>query len=453
MNMDFGLYQQQSMKLIMTNELRQAITMLQYSAIELNNYLKEQQLENPLIELKEMEYHEEIERKKVNITTPFYDVKNNFGVQHDDDDDFSPLDNISKQEEGLQDDLLKQIGYLKLTETMKRIVTFLALSLDENGYLTVSLDELVNDLKAPIDLVEEGLTILQSLEPAGVGARSLKECLLIQLHRLNPRDFLAEKIVDKHLQALGNKQFKNIAKEEEITIEEVQIIFDFIQTLNPKPGSLYHHEPATYVVPDVTVEKIKGEYYVFLNDQHLPKLRVNRQYEALIQNGEAEVSQYVQKKFEQFQWIKKSIEQRQETLLKVTTAIVEEQREFLEYGPTHIQPLTLKTIADKLDIHESTVSRATTKKYVQTPRGLFELKYFFTSAVGGTGVGEGDSSEKVKVLLKQLIDSEDKKKPLSDQKIANLLKEKHDVQVSRRTIAKYREEMNIPSSTQRKRFH
>lgn len=452
MKMDFGLYQQQSMKLMMTTELRQAITMLQYSAIELSNYLKEQQLENPLIELKETGFREEIERTRINVTTPFYDGKRNTGV-HNDDDDFSPIDNLSRHEDGLYEDLLRQIGFLKIDERLKKVVTFMALSVNENGYLTIPLEELAKELDEPLNIIEEGLYVLQSLEPDGVGARDLQECLLIQLRKLTPRDLLAEKVVVKHLQALGNKQFHKIAKEEKITLEEVQGVFDFIQTLNPKPGALYHDEPATYVVPDVTVKKVNDEYFVFLNEQHLPKLMVNRQYEALMKNGESEVSEYMQKKYEQFLWIKKSIEQRQETLLKVTNAIVEEQRDFFEHGPTHIQPLTLKVIADKLNIHESTVSRATTNKYVQTPRGLFELKYFFTSAVGGSGVGDANSSEKVKALLKKIIDHEDKKKPLSDQKIAELLKNEHDIKVSRRTIAKYREELNIPSSTQRKRFH
>lgn len=448
--MDFGLYQQQSMKLLMTNELRQAITMLQYSTIELNNYLKEQQLENPLIELKEIEFREEIERTNVNITTPFYDSKNS--ANDEEDDDFSPIDHINKHEEGLQDVLLKQIRFLDIDDKLNRVVTFLALSVDENGYITIPLEEIAHHLGKPLQMIEEGLRILQSLEPDGVGARSLKECLLIQLRKLKPRDLLAERIVEKHLQTLGNKQFHKIAKEENISLEEVQGIFDFIQSLNPKPGAIYQQEPTTYITPDVTVKKINGEYFVFLNDQYLPKLTINRQYEALIQNGNKEVSQYMQKKYEHFLWIKKSIQQRQETLYKVTSAIVDAQRSFFEYGPTHLKPLTLKMIATKLNIHESTVSRVTTKKYVQTPRGLFELKYFFTSAVGVNSVTGANSSEKVKAILKEIVDEEDKKKPLSDQKIANVMKEKYQINVSRRTIAKYRDEMNIPSSTQRKRF-
>ncbi|MDQ0254591.1 RNA polymerase sigma-54 factor [Evansella vedderi] len=450
MNMDFGLFQQQSMKLVMTNELRQAIAMLQYSVLDLNDYLHEQQLENPLIELKDNRLREEMERKKYDdISLQKYDYR----VRHhyDDDEGYSPIDHVTDGDEGLQDYLLNQIRFLHIDKSLRKIVTYLALSINENGYLLQPITELAEELQEPAAKMEEALAILQSLEPYGVGASSLKECLLIQLRQMEIRDTLAETIVEKHLDLLGKKQFKQIAKEENIDLDEVQYIADFIQTLNPKPGAAFHNEPAKYVVPDVTVKKVKGKYLVFLNDEHMPQMTINRRYAALMEEGEAEVSQYMRRKYEQFQWIKKSIEQRQQTLLSVTNAIVEHQLQFFEKGPEYLQPLTLKEIADIVQVHESTVSRATTKKYMQTPRGLFELKYFFTSTVGKDS-GESSSSERVKIYLKKLVDEENKRKPLSDQKLSDLLKEQYGIQVSRRTVAKYRDEMHILSSSQRKRF-
>ncbi|PYZ92863.1 RNA polymerase sigma-54 factor [Salipaludibacillus keqinensis] len=447
MNMDFGLFQQQTMKLVMTNELRQAITILQYSVLDLNQYLHEQQLENPLIELKDQEVQEEVQRQKIGDTTPVYEYR----AKDEGDNDYSPMDHLSEQEEGLQDYLLNQIRLLHLKPQIKRIVTYLALSVDENGYLKQSTDELSADLQEPLGAVKEAVDLLQTFEPYGVGAYSLQECLLIQLQHMETKDHLTEAIVKHHLSSLAKNQFKQIAKQEEVSIEDVQIVADFIQTLNPKPGALFHNEPARYVIPDVTVVKVKDEFIVRLNEQHLPKMHVNQKYEQMMQSKDQETQRYIKQKYDQFHWIRKSIEQRQQTILNVTNAIVRFQRDFFVHGPSHLKPLTLKTIAEEVEVHESTVSRATTKKYVQTPRGLYELKYFFNSTVGRDSL-ESSSSERVKIYLKRLIDEEEKRKPMSDQKLANVLKDQYKITVSRRTVAKYREEMHIPSSSQRKRY-
>ncbi|WP_096190202.1 RNA polymerase factor sigma-54 [Evansella halocellulosilytica] len=450
MNMDFGLFQKQSMKLVMTNELRQAITILQYSVLDLRDYLHEQQLENPLIELKDSEAHEEIQRQKLDSSSLM-----SYGSKHrndeDDDEDYSPIDHVSDREEGLQDYLLNQIRYLHLEPQLKRILTYLVLNVDENGYLKLRVEELAEEMNEPQDLVQEALEILQGFEPYGVGASSLKECLLIQIRQAVMEDTLAETVVENYLDELAKKQFKKIASDLQIQIEDIQLIADYIQTLNPKPGALFHSEPAKYVVPDVTVKKIQGEYIVTLNEQHLPQVSMNVKYRSLLQDKGNEIEQYVKQKYDQFHWIMKSIRQRQETLKMVTEAIVNHQYDFLEFGPSHLKPLTLKDIAEEVDVHESTVSRATTNKYIQTSKGLYELKYFFTSTVG-KGTSESTSSERVKIILKRLIDEESKRKPLSDQKLADELKNKHSITCSRRTVAKYREEMHIPSSSQRKRF-
>lgn len=447
MKMDFGLFQQQSMKLVMTNELRQAITMLQYSALDLKDYLHEQQLENPLIELKENRLLEEATRKQDDLTWNTIDRKQ----KHYDDESYSVIDHVSDSGGGFHGYLLNQIRLLTIDNHLRKIVIYLALSLDENGYLGQSVEDIADELDESVAFIEEALQVLQALEPAGVGAANLKDCLLIQLRQLNIRDLYAETVVENYLDLLGKKQFKQLANILQIDVDEVQYIADFIQTLNPKPGAAFYTEPAKYVVPDVTVKKVKGQYLVFLNNDHLPVMTVNKRYEALIKNGEAEVSNYMKQKYEQFLWIKRSIEQRQQTLLNVTKAIVEYQVDFFEEGPGHLKPLTLKAIADKIQVHESTVSRATTKKYVQTPRGLYELKYFFTSTVGKNS-DDAASSERVKIVIKALIDEENKRKPLSDQKLADLMMEKHGIKVSRRTVAKYRDEMHILSSAQRKRF-
>ncbi|WP_096436931.1 RNA polymerase factor sigma-54 [Alteribacter populi] len=449
MNMDLGLYQQQTMKLVMTNELRQAITILQYSVLDLNHYLHEQQLENPLIELKENRAQEELVRDNMNLQTPYYDSRN----RQDHDDDYSVIDNVSEQEEGLQDFLLAQIRFLEISDQLRRSVVYLALSIDKNGYLPFSLDKLAEELQEPIEEAAKALNVLQSLEPAGIGATSIKECLLLQLRQLENRDLLAERVVENNLDLIAKKQYQKIAKLEQVDVFDIQSVSDLIQTLNPRPGAVFHDEPAEYVTPDVTVKEIDGEYKVMLNEQHLPKVSLNRGYERMLQEKNDEVDEYLKQKYEQLQWIIKSIVQRQETLKKVTEAIVEHQEAFFEHGPGYLQPLTLKQIAESVDVHESTVSRATTKKYVQTSRGVFELKYFFTSMVGGnSNGGDGASSEKVKIYMKRLVDQESKRKPLSDQKLADLLKAEYDLHVSRRTVAKYRDEMHIPSSSQRKRF-
>ncbi|TMW72548.1 RNA polymerase factor sigma-54 [Alteribacter natronophilus] len=450
MNMDLGLYQQQTMKLVMTNELRQAITILQYSALDLNHYLHEQQLENPLIELKEDRAREELVRDSMNLQTPQYDNRNS---HHDSDDVYSPIDNVSSRTEGLQDALLHQIRFLDIADQQRRIVVYLALNVDENGYLPYGIETFAEELNETEEDTQAALYILQSLEPSGVGALSLKDCLLLQLRRLENRDPLAERVVEHDLDLLAGRQYKKIAKQEGVTLQDVQSVADLIQTLNPKPGAAFYDEPAEYVTPDMTVRKVEGRYEVLLNDHYLPKVHMNRNYEKMLQQKDAELNDYLKQKKEQLEWIIKSIAQRQETLRKVTEAIVSRQEAFLDEGAGHLKPLTLRQIAEEVDVHESTVSRATSRKYVQTPQGVFELKYFFTSGVGGgSAEGDGDSSEKVKIYLKRLIDQESKNKPLSDQKLADLLKSEYSIHVSRRTVAKYRDEMHIPSSSRRKRY-
>ncbi|RXJ01854.1 RNA polymerase sigma-54 factor [Anaerobacillus alkaliphilus] len=444
--MDFGLYQQQSMKLVMTNELRQAISILQYSTQELLSFIEEQQLENPLLEVKEKRNDDKLVKKSE------VDYENAADWKVYEGEQTSPLDYLSKNEASLQNYLFNQIRFMPLSKSEKRVITYLIYSLDENGYFTGDLEEVASRFVISKEKALFDLQVLQSLEPAGVAARNLQECLLLQLRKLERRNETAEQIVEHYLDMFANKKWKEIAKALSITLEDVQSVADLIQTLQPRPGAIYNHEPSTYISPDVFIELVDGEFRITINDRLLPNVTVSRDYRELLDKASDETSaKYVQQKYQQILWLVKSLDQRQQTLLKVTDAIARHQEAFFKFGYEHLKPLTLKEIAAEIDVHESTVSRVTTQKYVQTPRGLFELKYFFSSSLK-TDDGNGTSSLSVKEFIKKVVDQENKQKPLSDQKIVDILEKENSIEVSRRTVTKYREELNIPSSSKRKRF-
>lgn len=446
MNMDFGLYQQQSMKLVMTNELRQAISLLQYSTQELLSFIEEQQLENPLLEVKE----KRSEDRSLNKSDVDYEKTAEWKTYEG--ETTSPLDYVSKNEASLHNYLLNQIRFMPLTATEKKVITYLINSLDENGYFTGDLDEVAVRFSISQEKALFDLQVLQSLEPAGVAARNLQECLILQLRRMEPRNEHAELIVENYLDMFANKKWKEIAKALTITLEDVQRVADFIQRLQPRPGAIYNHEPSTYISPDVFIDIVDQKVMISMNDHLLPTVTVSRDYRELLDKATDETSlKYVQQKYQQILWLVKSLDQRQQTLLKVTEAIAKHQENFFKYGFEYLKPLTLKEIATEIDVHESTVSRVTTQKFVQTPRGLFELKYFFSSSLKNDD-GNGASSLTVKELLKKVVDQENKQKPFSDQKIASILEKEHAIEISRRTVTKYREELNIPSSSKRKRF-
>ncbi|WLR50508.1 RNA polymerase factor sigma-54 [Bacillus tianshenii] len=434
--MELGLFQQQTLKLVMTTELRQAITLLQYSALDLSEFLQEQSMENPLIELRESTWEQQRNTMR----------KSSSG------NDVSPLDFATEQRTSLSDELLTQARWLELSEQERETLEHLIFLLDENGYLHEHSSDIAERLNRSESQVEEMIKRLQQLDPIGIGARSLAECLYLQLEYEYPDEELAAEIVRDHLQLLAEKKWKQITKQYDITLQEVQRIYDLLQTLNPRPGAMYNAGSANYIIPELTVKQENGTFTVSFNDQSIPTVSLNAQYKGILEKAkEEELSKYLQDKYQQIVWLQKSIQQRRLTLLKVMTAIIEKQPDFFEKGDSHLKPMTLRDIAEETELHESTVSRATTGKYVQTPHGVFELKSFFSSGIR-TQQGEDASSNEVKIAMKKLIDSEDKKKPLSDQKIVQLLKEEHGVVASRRTIAKYRDQLNIPSSTKRKRY-
>lgn len=444
MNLETGLWQQQSLKLKMTHELSQAITLLQYSAQELTAFLEEKALDNPLIEL-----------EKNNITIAEYngDIRTRNNRIGDVDNQTNWIEQISdKHTSTLSDYLLSQINLQLLSSETERIFVSLIDYIDENGYLRTTTVEIARQLSVSEALVEETVELLQQLEPAGIGARNLQECLLLQIKRTNSPSELAIQIITNHFVDFAEKNWHALAKQLRVSLKEIQAVFDDVQTLNPKPGATYTSEDCVYLVPDIIVEWDGSDYIVKIVDDHIPAISFNHTYhQQLVNYQNRDVKHFLQEKSRDYNWLLRSLQQRNETLLHVMLEIINKQHSFFRQSNGQLAPLTMKEVADALNIHESTVSRTVREKYVQTPFGTYALKSFFTSTLQ-TVSAEGTSSAQVKNDISQLINEEDKHKPLSDQKIANKLKEKKGIVISRRTVAKYRDELGIASSAKRKRF-
>ncbi|WP_428911044.1 RNA polymerase factor sigma-54 [Niallia sp. Krafla_26] len=437
-----GLWQQQTVKLAMTQELKQAITLLQYSSIELYEFLENKALENPLMQ---------VETTNVEVMDPRYDrVKKTKNTSQTDRQTW--LEQIAnKDKTTIRDFAKQQINFTLYDNQMRRVLLFLLNSLDENGYIQISMEEVASILSVPIEVARQALEVIHSLEPAGIGARNLQECILLQIDTGNEFNDLAIKIIDEYFSLFAEKRWKQIAKELKVELTQIQEVYDYVQTLNPRPGSDFQTDHTTYIVPDVVIKWEGEELTVSIYDGSLPKIQFNESYFRQFQsNSDEKVKRFLQEKQQDFQWMLKSIEQRKETILKVTLKIVEKQPDYFRRGPDHLKPLTMKEISEELGIHESTVSRTVREKYAQTPFGTVELKSFFSSTIKTTSAEE-TSSTRVKKEIQQLIDSESKAKPLSDQDLVGLLKQSGMI-VSRRTIAKYRDQLGIPSSSKRKRF-
>ncbi len=325
-------------------------------------------------------------------------------------------------------------------------------NLDDDGYLVASVDEIASMGPWPVDKVEEALRLIQSFDPIGVAARDLQECLTLQIKHLHLEGTPTEKIVTEHLRLLHNHQMPELARKLGLTIEELKTHVEIIQRLDPKPGSRFNPQPSQYVIPDVYIIKVEDQYVAVLNEDGLPQLRISPTYRRLLDKGAAENSDetraYVKDKFRSALWLIKSVEQRQKTIHKVATSICNFQRDFLDHGIEHLRPLVLRDVANDIGMHESTVSRVVTNKYMHTPQGVFEMKYFFHSGISSS-YGDAVSSVTIKNRIKKIIEGEDPKKPLSDSKIVNIL-QREGLMLARRTIAKYREELKIPTSNQRK---
>jgi RNA polymerase sigma-54 factor len=470
----------QVQKLVITPELRQAITILQLPWIELEQYISEEVMENPFLEL-----GDKVEPAGQDLS----DVREEAGLsaneaeeaRHDIDwqlyfEDASDIGYIGSRvnrnqpepsyesfigsESTFHDYLTFQLRISPLDEDRMRIGALIIGGIDDDGYLRMDISEIADMAGVSPEEAAKVLSIIQQFDPTGVGARTLEECLLIQLESLRSTGIscdkleLAERLIKEHLDDIAQGGFVKIAEALGVDVVEVQEACDLIKTLDPKPGRQYSggRGPA-YIEPDASIERVGDEYVVTVHDVSAPRLSINPVYRKIL--GQVDPQQdgavdYLKSKLNSALWLIRSIEQRRQTLQKVIESIVKFQRDFFDKGVKHLKPLTLEDVAREIGVHESTVSRATQGKYVATPRGMFELKFFFTSGIP-TVYGKGASSESVKKMIREIIEGEDPNKPLSDRAISEMLREK-GIMISRRTVAKYREEERIAPSTLRKRF-
>ena len=462
----------------MTPQLQQAIKLLQLSRLELETEIRKEMNENPVLEegmevvntevakesetpgqdqdmqdprkQDEFEWDSYFESQQKSRETNF--SRNNEEIMN--------YESLIASKETLHDHLSWQANLHGFNEEELTQAMMIIESIGDDGYLKTSIESIAHENGIDAKEMEETLVMVQELDPPGVGARNLRECLLIQAKHLqeDTHDFVC--LIENHMHDLENKNYTSIAKAMNITVDEVVDMCGIINTMEPKPGRRFTSNETHYVTPDVYVYKVGEKYEISINEDGLPKLRISNFYKNMLarndnqtQNNETKENKaqnYIQDKLRSALWLIKSIHQRQRTIYKVAESIVKHQTEFFEKGPGFIKPMILKDIADDIEMHESTVSRVTTAKYMHTPQGIFEFKYFFNSGISKTGGGTL-ASESVKLKIKKMIGNEDPKKPLSDQKIVNLLKEE-GIEIARRTVAKYRDILKILPSSKRKKY-
>ena len=460
-------------QLIMTPQLQQAIKLLQLSRLELLDTIYNEMETNPMLEERATDESEEekapepAEDKEVEL--PEVSVEDTTREQDLDWESYlseyntgwaetsfeeregPSFESRTAQKTNLSTHLMWQISMGSFSDLQKELGAYIIGNLDDDGYLKVSLEEISSASETSEESVRETLQLIQQFDPVGVAARDTRECLLIQCRFQNLAGTLVEKILLDHMDKLENRKYDRIAKGLGATIQEVLSAISIIQTFEPKPGRSYQTEETLYISPDIYVFKVGDDYQILLNEDGLPKLRINAYYRRILSSKDAYgdgTKDYIQDKLKSAAWLIKSIHQRQRTIYRVTESIVRFQRDFFESGVSYLKPLVLRDVAEDIEMHESTISRVTTNKYVHTPQGVFELKYFFNSAINSLD-GDFISSESVKDHLKNIIKAEDAKKPFSDQEVADLLK-KYNINVARRTVAKYRESLGILPSRKRK---
>lgn len=476
-------------RLTMTPQLQQAIKLLQLSAIDLSTEIQQALEENPLLE--EQETESDAELYAAPVEQDYADLRTLETDSGPDDSKFAANDNGGSAEENdiaqwgehfeshitglrndgagldiedrstkpttLKDHLLWQMCMTHFSETDREIAISLIDAIDEDGYLTASIDDLVGmlakeGLQVDAEEIEATLHQIQNFDPPGVGARDLQEGLLIQLRQFDqdlPETNRATKLIENHFDLLSNRDLPRIKRLMKLSDESFNQVIKLIQNLYPRPGNVIASSQTGYIVPDVIVKKLKGEWRAELNREALPHLGINHAYQAMLnQEKSSEDKKYIQNHLQDARWFIKSLDQRNDTLLRVARAILERQTAFFEHGEEAMRPMVLHDIAAGLELHESTISRATTQKYMLTPRGIFELKFFFSSHVS-TSDGGTCSSTAIRTLIKQFVEQESPAKPISDSKIAKMLGQR-GINVARRTIAKYRDNLNIPASSQRK---
>ncbi|WP_432821095.1 RNA polymerase factor sigma-54 [Trichloromonas sp.] len=470
-----------SQQLVMTPQLQQAIKLLQLSRMELVDMVQQELEENPVLEegaetLEEKELEEaaaESQKSEESAEEIKEVAGDNEGMAdidwqtylegyslggstadfYEEDDDRPSYENLLTKKGTLTDHLMWQLNLSRMDDEIRQIAAEIIGNLDDDGYLQASLDEIAETTGASLEKTTEALDMVQDFDPPGVASRNLQECLLRQVEHLGMAGSLVESVLREHIAELENRKYPVIAKSLGVTLDEVFGAAKIISGLDPRPGSVYSQEDVHYITADIFVYKINEEYVVVLNDEGLPNLRINSFYRNALSGGEnidAKAGEYIQDKMRGAVWLIKSIHQRQRTIYKVTKSIVKFQREFFDKGVNYLKPLVLRDVAEDIEMHESTISRVTTNKYVQTPQGLFELKYFFNSGINTT---EGDSiaSESVKSKIKEIIAAENTRKPYSDQKIVDILHQQ-GIDIARRTVTKYREMLGLGSSTERKRL-
>lgn len=456
MKIGYELTIEQTQKLSMTPELIQAIQILQYNNQELNEYIDKELLENPILE---SEYHKESDTEIDIDSLRDQLIQADENVEaykqwesHSTSDEYS-YENFVAFNYTLTEFLIEQLHFSSLKGQDAEIGRYIIENIDDNGYLSMSLEEICSVLDVDLDSCERVLDLIHTFEPSGVGARNLNECLIIQLASLGELTDEIEFIISNRLKDLADNKYALISKEVGISLTEVQGIADLIKTLEPKPGRGFDSDNSIkYIIPDIYVEETNGEYVVSANDGSTPSLHISSYYNSLTEEAKSdkELSNYLNNRFNSAMWLMKSIEQRKKTIYNVASAIVQFQNDFFAKGERFLKPLTLKQIAETVGVHESTVSRAINGKYMQCPRGVFELKYFFTGGILNED-GSGVSSNSIKSMIKEFVDTEDDKKPLSDSKISEMLHEK-GIDISRRTVAKYRDDIGILPSSKRRRF-
>jgi RNA polymerase sigma-54 factor len=470
-------------QLVITPQLQQAIRLLQLTRLELVDMISQEMKENPLLEEEEEERElaegeppvtEQEERETSAEPEHTSEVKGNgegadefdwenylensnltpFQRQSSPDGDEIPsFENFLTKRTTLTDHLHWQLQLSHFTEEEHEVGTWIIGNLDEDGYLKISLEDVCSETNLPMEMVERVLRKIQQFDPAGVAARDLKECLLAQLEQMSPRDSLAEKIVSEHLSLLKNRNYPAIAKRIGVSLDRVNRAASLISKLDPKPGKAFGGEVIQGIIPDVYVYKLEGDYVISLNDDGVPRLKINSLYRNILNGSRLGMEgdrKYIQEKLRSALWLIRSIHQRQRTIYKVTKSIVKFQREFLDKGIQSLKPLVLRDVAEDIQMHESTISRVTHNKYVHTPQGIYELKYFFNAGITSTQ-GETMASESVKSLVREIIAKEDPKKPYSDEKLVQILQRMH-IHIARRTVSKYREMMKILSSNERRKI-
>lgn len=470
-----------SQQLVMTPQLQQAIKLLQLNRLELAEHCMTEMLENPILEefsevQEETNARDAQQQKKEKVEdnkTKELDPTKGEGTEdinwenylnslpyrptgergyRDYDPDLPSFESTLTRGSTLAEHLIMQVQLSRFSESEQKIAERIIGNLDEEGYLRIEVNEIAEKLNSGVDEVEKVLFRIQELDPIGVGARNLKECLLIQTRQI-PNNGLIRSIIENHLKDLERKSYSTISKALKVRMEEVVAVVKQISCLEPKPGRQFYDESAQYITPDIYVYKVKDEYVIVLNEDGLPKLRISNLYQSFLRNNgsSAVTKEYINDKLRSAVWLIRSIHQRQRTIYKVTESIVKMQQDFLERGISALKPMVLRDVAEDIGMHESTVSRVTSNKYVHTPQGIFELKFFFNSSIRRVE-GGNVASEAVKERIREIIISEDNRRPYSDQEVVELLRQ-NNIDIARRTVAKYREMLGILSSSKRKRMY